>query len=57
MTGAGRPRRDGAPQVQAVGTAAAPARRAPIHDHPDPCPDGDAPEADRSELRDITRYL
>ena len=57
MIEAGRPCLDIAQQLQAVEKAVANAKRTLIHDHMDHCLDADASEADRAELRDITRYL
>ena len=49
--------RDIAQQLHAVEKAIANAKRALIHDHMDHCLDADTSEADRAELREITRYL
>lgn len=57
MIEAGRPCLDIAQQLHAVEKAVANAKRALIHDHMDHCLDAEASEADRAELREISRYL
>ena len=57
MIEAGKPCLDVAQQLQAVEKAVANAKRVLIHDHMDHCLDADGAEADRAELRAITRYL
>jgi len=44
-------------QLQAVEKAVANAERVLIHDHIDHCLDAEESDADRAELRAITRYL
>lgn len=53
----GKPCLEIAQQMQAVEKAVANAKRALIHDHMDHCLDEEGTEADRTELRAITRYL
>ncbi len=53
----GKPCLDIAQQMQAVEKAVANAKRMLIHDHMDHCLDEDSVEADRDELRAITRFL
>ncbi|MEQ8832388.1 MAG: metal-sensing transcriptional repressor [Alphaproteobacteria bacterium] len=53
----GKPCLEIAQQMQAVEKAVANAKRTLIHDHMDHCLDEDSVEADRAELRAITRYL
>lgn len=57
MIEAGRPCLDIAQQLHAVEKAIANAKRALIHDHMDHCLDAEVSEADRAELREISRYL
>ena len=53
----GKPCLEIAQQMQAVEKAVANTKRTLIHDHMDHCLDEDSVEADRAELRAITRYL
>lgn len=53
----GKPCLEIAQQMQAVEKAVANAKRTLIHDHMDHCLDEDSAQADRTELRAITRYL
>ncbi|MEY8803282.1 metal-sensing transcriptional repressor [Leisingera sp. XS_AS12] len=53
----GRPCLDVAQQLQAVEKAIRNAKQALIHDHMDHCLDGENSEADRAELKAISRYL
>jgi DNA-binding FrmR family transcriptional regulator len=46
-----------AQQLQAVEKAVASAKRTLIHDHVDHCLDADGSEADREDLKAISRYL
>ena len=46
-----------AQQLQAVESAIRNAKQALIHDHMDHCLDGENSEADRAELKAISRYL
>ncbi len=57
MIEAGRPCLDVAQQLQAVESAIRSAKQTLIHDHVDHCLDADGTEADREELKAITRYL
>ena len=57
MIEGGKPCVDVAQQLQAVESAIANAKRALIHDHMDHCLDSDGSEADRAELKVLTRYL
>jgi DNA-binding FrmR family transcriptional regulator len=57
MIEAGKPCLEIAQQMQAVEKAITNAKRALIHDHMDHCLDAESSEADRAELRAITRYL
>lgn len=57
MIEAGRPCLEVAQQLHAVEKAVASAKRTLIHDHVDHCIDADGPEADRAELKAITRHL
>lgn len=57
MIETGKPCLDVAQQLQAVEKAIASAKRVLIHDHMDHCLDAEGSEADRDELRAITRYL
>lgn len=57
MIEVGRPCLEVAQQLQAVESAVANAKRALIHDHMDHCLDTEGSEADRAELKAITRYL
>lgn len=57
MIEAGKPCLEVAQQLQAVEKAVANAKRALIHDHMDHCLDAERAQADRDELRAITRYL
>jgi len=53
----GKPCLEIAQQMQAVEKVVANAKRTLIHDHMDHCLDDESGEADRTELRAITRYL
>lgn len=53
----GRPCLDIAQQLQAVESAIRNAKQVLIHDHMDHCLNAESSEADREELRTITRYL
>ena len=53
----GRPCLEVAQQLQAVEKAVRNAKQALIHDHMDHCLDGEYSEADRTELKAISRYL
>ncbi|NBG94161.1 metal-sensing transcriptional repressor [Pyruvatibacter mobilis] len=53
----GRPCLDVAQQLHAVERAVANAKQLLIHDHMDHCLDSDSSDADRAELKAITRYL
>lgn len=53
----GKPCVEVAQQLQAVEKAVANAKRTLIHDHMDHCLDTEGSEADRVELKAITRYL
>ncbi|MFW8596474.1 metal-sensing transcriptional repressor [Cribrihabitans neustonicus] len=53
----GRPCLEVAQQLQAVEKAVRNAKQALIHDHMDHCLDGENSEADRVELKAISRYL
>ncbi|MEQ9491039.1 MAG: metal-sensing transcriptional repressor [Alphaproteobacteria bacterium] len=53
----GKPCLEIAQQMQAVEKAVANAKRTLIHDHMDHCLDDESEEADRTELRAITRFL
>jgi DNA-binding FrmR family transcriptional regulator len=57
MIEAGKPCLDIAQQLQAVEKAVTNAKRVLIHDHIDHCLDTEGSEADRAELKTITRYL
>ena len=57
MIEAGKSCLEVAQQLQAVEKAVANAKRVLIHDHMDHCLDTEGSEADRAELRAITRYL
>ena len=57
MIEAGKSCLEVAQQLQAVEKAVANAKRVLIHDHMDHCLDAEGAEADRAELRAITRYL
>ena len=57
MIEAGRPCLEVAQQLQAVEKAVASAKRTLIHDHVDHCLDADGSDADRDELKAISRYL
>jgi DNA-binding FrmR family transcriptional regulator len=57
MIEAGKPCIEVAQQLQAVEKAVASAKRTLIHDHVDHCLDADGTEADREELKAISRYL
>lgn len=57
MIEAGKPCLEIAQQMQAVEKAVKSAKRALIHDHMDHCLDDDHSDADRDELKAISRYL
>ena len=57
MIEAGKSCLEVAQQLQAVERAVANAKRVLIHDHIDHCLDAEGSEADRAELKAITRYL
>jgi uncharacterized protein len=57
MIEAGKSCLEVAQQLRAVEKAVANAKRVLIHDHMDHCLDAEGSEADRAELRAITRYL
>ncbi len=57
MIEAGKSCLEVAQQLQAVEKAVANAKRALIHDHIDHCLDAEGSDADRVELRTITRFL
>ncbi|TNB47345.1 metal-sensing transcriptional repressor [Martelella lutilitoris] len=57
MIEAGRPCLDVAQQLQAVESAIRSAKQTLIHDHVDHCLDARNSEAEREELKAITRYL
>jgi uncharacterized protein len=57
MIEAGKSCLEVAQQLQAVEKAVANAKRVLIHDHMDHCLDAEGSDADRAELRAITRYL
>ena len=57
MLEAGKPCLDVAQQLQAVEKAVTNAKRALIHDHMDHCLDTEGSDADRAELKAISRYL
>ncbi|SFD97452.1 metal-sensing transcriptional repressor [Roseivivax sediminis] len=57
MLESGKPCLDVAQQLQAVENAVTNAKRALIHDHIDHCLDAEGSEADRAELKTISRYL
>ncbi len=53
----GRPCHDIAQQLHAVENAIRNAKQALIHDHLDHCLDAESSDADRAELKAISRYL
>nr|WP_272210923.1 metal-sensing transcriptional repressor [Marinicella sp. W31]MDC2876834.1 metal-sensing transcriptional repressor [Marinicella sp. W31] len=57
MIEAGRSCLDVAQQLQAVESAVRNAKQTLIHDHMDHCLDADGTDAERAELKAITRYL
>ena len=57
MIEAGKSCLEVAQQLQAVEKAVASAKRVLIHAHMDHCLDAEGSDADRAELRAITRYL